>query len=188
VFHGLQIANKKAYLGEMKSHNGMRPQDVVILLKILTVKVPDWQYRDLASDLFLSISEISESLQRSRIAGLIDDSRRNVFKQSLAEFIEHGLRYVFPQIPGTLVSGAPTAHSHKFFRDSFPPQLEYVWPDDNGSRRGLSITPLYKGVTKAIRKDEDLYLLLAAVDVIRVGRAREIKMAIEVLHKYIIGK
>ncbi|MFN5428689.1 MAG: hypothetical protein ACK5BO_11690, partial [Bacteroidota bacterium] len=66
----------------MKSHNGMRPQDIVILLKIITVDNIKWQYRDLASSLSISISEISESLSRSHLAGLVDESRRIVHRQS----------------------------------------------------------------------------------------------------------
>ncbi len=73
----------------MKPHNGMRPQDIVVLLKIITIGNVDWQYRDLSSTLFLSTSEVSESLYRSHIAGLVDESKRKVFRQSLMEFIEH---------------------------------------------------------------------------------------------------
>ncbi len=60
----------------------MRPQDVVILLKILTIPEAGWQYRDLSSLLFISISEIAESLHRSHIAGLIDESKRKVHRMS----------------------------------------------------------------------------------------------------------
>lgn len=169
----------------MKSHNGMRPQDIVILLKILVNPEPDWQYRDLASALYLSVSEISESLSRSHLAGLVDESRRRIHRQSLMEFIEYGLHYVFPQAPGTMVTGIPTAHSQAYFSALFSAELNYVWPDDNGEIRGLSITPLYKGATKAVRKDEQLYILLAAIDIIRVGRTRELKEALIVLRKTI---
>ena len=79
----------------MKAHNGMRSQDIVILLKILTIN-KEWQYRDLSSGLFMSLSEVSESLNRSFLAGLIDVNRKRIFRQSLMEFIEHGLHYVFP--------------------------------------------------------------------------------------------
>ncbi len=164
----------------------MRPQDIVILLKILLLKEANWQYRDLASSLCLSISEVSESLSRSHMAGLIDESKRRVFCQSLMEFLEHGVRYVFPQIPGTMVTGVPTAHSQEFFKAKFPAELEYVWPDVMGEVRGLAITPLYKGVSKAVQKDEELHRLLAAVDILRVGRAREIKVAIKELQKVIL--
>ena len=176
----------KNYLCFMKSHNGMRPQDIVILLKIITVDKMNWQYRDLAFSLSISISEISESLSRSHLAGLVDESRRIVHRLSLLEFIEHGLQYVFPQAPGTLVTGIPTAHSHIFFQKKFSSDLPFVWPDDNGSVRGLAITPLYKGVTVAVRSDEHLYKLLACIDIIRIGRVREIKVALAELKKAIL--
>ena len=117
------------------------------------------------------------------MAGLIDASRRIVFRQSLMEFIEHGIHYVFPQHPGTMVTGVPTAHSHTFFKAHFQAEIDYVWPDTNGWARGLSILPLYKGVTKAILKDDKLYRLLAAIDIIRVGKSRELKLALTELRK-----
>lgn len=164
----------------------MRPQDIVILLKILTIDEPNWQYRDMSAALDISISEISDSLQRSHLAGLVDESRRRVHRQSLMEFVEHGLHYVFPQVPGTMVTGVPTAHSHPFFKAYFTAELEYAWPDSHGITRGLAILPLHKGVPAAALKDEMLYKLLAALDIIRVGRVREKKMAISELKKDIL--
>ena len=169
----------------MKADDGMRPQDIVILLKILTIN-GNWQYRDLSSTLSMSLSEISGSLNRSFLAGLIDESRKNVFRQSLMEFIEHGLHYVFPQHPGTLVTGMPTAHSYEAFSHQFKTDENYVWPDENGSIRGLSITPLYKGVTMAVKHDKKLYSLLAAIEIIRLGKTRELGLALEVLKKNIL--
>lgn len=164
----------------------MRPQDVVILLKILSISHPDWQYRDLAASLSISISEISESLNRSHIAGLIDVNRKKVFRQSLMEFIQYGLHYVFPQIPGTMVTGIGTAHSHTFYKKKFISDINFVWADPDGDMRGLAIEPLYKSVTKAVKKDEALYKLLASIDLIRVGKTRETKLAIEELKKFIL--
>jgi hypothetical protein len=165
----------------------MRPQDAVILLKILTIAEPNWQYRDLAASLSISVSEISESLNRSHMAGLVDESRRKVHRKSLMEFIEYGLHYVFPQAPGSMVTGIPTAHSHDFYAAKFASELNYVWQDDNGSMRGLSIQPMYKTVIKAVKLDEELYKMLASIDIIRVGRVREMKVAIGELKKLILG-
>jgi hypothetical protein len=170
----------------MKSHNGMRPQDIVILLKILTISGSDWQYRDLAASLYLSISEASESLHRSHTAGLIDESKRKIHRQSLMEFIRYGLPYVFPQVPGTMVTGIPTAHSYPFYSKLFKSELNYAWPDTEGNMRGLAIQPLYKSVVKAAKQDELLYKMLASIDIIRVGRTRELKVAIEELQKIIL--
>lgn len=177
---------KTTYICGMKSHNGMRPQDVVILLKILSSPNPSWQYRDLSASLYLSISEISESLSRSHLAGLIDESKKKVHRQSLMEFIQYGLHYVFPQLPGSMVTGIATAHSHPFYKKIFKSELNYAWPDEDGDMRGLAILPLYKNVVKAVKHDEKLYLLLASIDILRVGRTRELKIAIDELRKAIL--
>jgi len=85
-----------------------------------------------------------------------------------------------------LVTGIPTGHSHPFFKNRITAELEYVWPYDHGTTRGLSIAPLYSGATLAVCKDEQLYKWLACIDVIRVGRAREKKIAIKELEKEIM--
>lgn len=95
----------------------------VILLKLLTIQEPDWKYRKLPASLSIAISEVSESLVRSHLAGLIDESRRNVHLQSLMEFLAHGIRYVFPQVPGSMVTGIPTAHSHPSINSILPVSL-----------------------------------------------------------------
>ncbi|MFM8432117.1 MAG: hypothetical protein ACKOA1_04900, partial [Bacteroidota bacterium] len=95
----------------MKKHNGMRPQDVVILLKIATKKLLPWQMKDLAAELFISNSEVSESINRSIQAGLISSDKKTLLKGALLEFLNHGLKYVYPQHPGSIVRGIATAHS-----------------------------------------------------------------------------
>ena len=164
----------------------MRPLDIVILMKLIALKDSPWQYRDLSSTLFISTSEISESINRSIIAGLIDKRNKGVMRNALMEFIQYGVHYVFPQIPGALVNGIETAHSHKFYKQKFVSEIPYVWPSVDGNIRGQAIEPLHKGVVKAIEIDEDLYKLLASIDIIRVGKTREIKLAIEVLKKFIL--
>lgn len=164
----------------------MRPLDIIVMLKLLTIEQPDWQYRDLSASLAMPISEVSEALNRSHMAGLVGENRRSIHRQSLMEFIQYGLHYVFPQVPGTMVTGIATAHSHPFYSAHFSSELKYVWPDENGDIRGLAINPLHKGVVKASKADEKLYLLLASIDIIRVGKTREIKLALEQLKKYIL--
>lgn len=171
----------------MRKHNGMRPQDIVILLKIIALENTTWQAKDIAQSLFISSSEVSESLNRSSIAGLIDYNKKRVNRQSLLEFLEHGIHYVFPQQPGSMTNGIPTAHSHPFLREFFDSDLFYVWPDIHGKERGLSIEPFYLKQTLAVKNDETLYKLLALTDVIRVGRQREIKVAVKELSKILLS-
>jgi len=60
----------------MRKHNGMRPQDIVILLEIIALGKQDWQNKDLAQSLFINGSEISEALNRNQLAGLMDQKRK----------------------------------------------------------------------------------------------------------------
>ncbi len=147
-----------------------------------------WQLAELANSLRISISEISESLNRSRIAGLIDYNKKKVSRQSLLEFLEHGVRYVFPQEPGSMVRGIPTAHSHLDMKKNFISEMDYVWPDNKGTTMGLLIEPFYPKQVEAVSKDELFYKLLSLVDVIRVGKVREIKYAVNELRKNILNE
>lgn len=164
----------------------MRPQDVAILLKVVALQSQHWQLATLANSLHISLSEISESLNRSRIANLIDHHKKKVNKQNLMEFLEHGVRYVFPQQPGALVRGTPTAHSHPLMKKVFVSELDYVWPDNKGKVLGLSIEPFYPKQVDAIREDEMYYKLLSLVDAIRVGKIREVNYAVSELKKHIL--
>lgn len=96
-------------------------------------------------------------------------------RPALQEFILHGLKYVFFPERGELTRGMPTAHAapplDAHFPDSGDPPP--VWPDPEGSVRGMASAPLYKLAPGAARADPALYELLVLVDAIRGGRARE---------------
>ena len=98
----------------MKKHNGMRPLDVVLLLKIITLGNQKYLWKDVAHSLVISPSEISESLNRSVYASLLDSSKNMVLKNNLLDFLMYGLKYVFPQKPAEISRGMPTAHSSPF--------------------------------------------------------------------------
>jgi hypothetical protein len=164
----------------------MRPLDIVVLMKLTALDGRPWQYRDLSSTLFISISEISASLKRSAIAGLVDIEKKNISRNALMEFVQFGLHYVFPQMPGTIAAGIATAHSHPFYQQYFSSNFPYVWPAIDGNIRGQIIEPLHKEVVKASLLDDVLYKLLASIDILRVGKVREKKVAIQELKKYIL--
>jgi len=166
----------------MKQHHGMRPQDIVVLLKIVSVKDVQWRNLDIAYDLEISPSEVSEVLNRCKIAKLIDKEKRKVHLNAFTEFLIYGIRYVFPVEPGAIVKGIPTAHSAPPLNARIVSGNEsYVWPTMKGNSRGLSIIPLYKTVPDAAIKDPEFYKLIALVDAIRIGKAREVKFAIDEL-------
>lgn len=159
----------------------MSPQDIVVLLKIITYDNQPWFQDQLAQALHISQSEISKSLARSKFAGLIDNSGKKVYKMALLEFLQYGIKYVFPDQPGAIVRGIPTAHSAMPLANSIASNEHYVWPSGKGKLRGQAVTPLYPSVVDAVQKDEKLHELLALVDALRVGRAREKELAVKEL-------
>ncbi|MFO7958369.1 MAG: hypothetical protein R6X33_14880 [Candidatus Brocadiia bacterium] len=168
----------------MREHHGMRPQDVVILLKILCFQDDAWRQKDIAAELSISQSEVSEALARSALTGLMARDKRTVHRKALQEFLLHGLKYVFPAMPGPIVRGMPTAHSAEPLRGMIRGDGEmYVWPYDHGNARGQAIEPLYRTVPEAAAESECLHRLLAVTDALRVGRARERNLAAQKLRE-----
>ncbi len=56
-----------------------------------------------------------------------------------------------------------------------------AWPDPDGDVRGEELRPLYRSIPYAARRDPALYELLALVDALRGGRARERMLAADEL-------
>jgi len=171
----------------MKKNQQMKPQDIVLLLKIISINTNLWEQKPIAESLEMSQSEVSESVARSKYAGLLNPKGKTVMKHGLLEFLAHGLAYVFPQKPGPIVRGIPTSHSAYPLNGMIQSNEVYVWPYAKGTVKGHSIEPLYKSVPQAVLKDEKLHALLALVDAIRVGRAREKEMAITELKNRILN-
>lgn len=170
----------------MKIHQGIRPQDIVILLKMITIRKEDWYLKDLANELEISQSEISESLNRSQIAGFVGRDKKKVEREAVMEFLAHGLKYTFPEEPGKIINGYSAAHSAAPLYHVFRSQESYVWPHKNGTRRGHYIRPLHKNAPNACMKDDKLYELLALSDVIRMGSRTEKEKAVLELRRRIL--
>lgn len=167
----------------MKKHNGMRPQDIVVLLKIVAMGELQWRHLDIVNGTGISPSEVSEAINRCKLANLIDSKKTSVHINAFKEFLIYGLKYVFPTEPGAVVVGIPTAHSASPIKEHIVSDEIFVWSSAKGTHRGQAIEPLYKTVPEYALEDSLFYELLVIVDTIRVGRAREINIAKEELEK-----
>jgi len=174
------------YLKNMKSATiQMKPQDVVILLKIIAMRSDNWQQKPLADSLKMSQSEISQAASRMQYAGIL--LGKKVMRLAFFDFLKYGLSYVFPQKPGPIVRGMPTAHSALPLNKKIISEEQFVWPYAAGKVRGHGIVPLYSSVPDAAMNDSALYELLALVDAVRVGRTREKDLALKELEKRIVN-
>jgi len=169
----------------MKKHSGMRPHDIAILLKIASKGRQNWYMKDLAYELGISASEISESINRSVISGLLGKDKKTLNKLALIDFLKSGLRYVYPQQPGSMVRGIGTAHSAPPLSEEIMSEEPFVWPFAEGNIRGQAIEPLHPKIPEACLRDSKFYELMALTDAIRVGKVREQHLAFEMIKERI---
>ena len=159
----------------------LKPQDVVVVLKLFGYPGRRPPISIVASELGLSPSEVHGAIQRLRGSRLLHGpalkDQPNI--SGLEEFLIHGLKYAFPAEHGEVTRGIPTSYAAEPLKSeiSISNDLPPVWPWHDGDTRGVGLDPLYKNVPRAALRDPALYQLLALVDAIRDGRARERNLA-----------
>lgn len=163
----------------------LKPQDILILLKLAAIGDRQWSFSSLGSELGMSPSEVHGGIKRATNSRLFDPNRKVPILRSLLEFLVHGVKYVFPPETGRPTRGIPTSYAAPplnslIVQSDDPPP---VWPTPDGNARGYEFAPLFRSVPKAAANDGNLYELLALVDAIRDGRARERELAVRELTK-----
>lgn len=166
----------------------LKPQDLVVLLRLALEPGAAPTYAALAAELGLTASEIHAALERATLAQLARKDqvgKPSVVRAALKLFIQHGARYAFPAIHGGATRGMPTGYAAPPLRDKIvqPNDLPPVWPHKNGAVRGLAFYPLYPTVPEAAARNPALYELLSLFDAIRGGSARERDLASKLLEE-----
>ena len=186
----------------------LKPQDIVILLKILSMMVlnkndheESLSQNKLATLLCMSVSEVNAGIKRLVQSGLLapvltDDHKNKIIflpsKPACEECLISAVKYFFPVELGSYTRGIATSYAapillkHFILGDDPIP----VWPYGEGDKRGLALEPLYSSVPKSLTQFPDpiFYELLVLVDAIRSGRARERNIATTLLKEIIHGK
>ena len=106
---------------------------------------------------------------------------------ALMEFLGAGVLYAFPAVAGAESRGVPTSHSAGVLGGDYSTAEPLVWPSVEGRVRGASVAPLYDGAAATAARNPALYELLALVDAVRLGRARERTRAKQVLRERIVA-
>jgi hypothetical protein len=165
----------------------LKPQDVFIMLKLVVRDGAEWSYPTLSHELAMSASEVHAGVKRAVAARLMDMHRKIPVKSNLLEFLIHGVKYAYPPDRGGVTRGMPTGYAAQPLRELImqPDEPPPVWPDPEGQVRGYEFSPLYGSAPPACKVDLKLYELLALVDAIRDGRARERKIAIKEINSRI---
>jgi hypothetical protein len=162
----------------------LKPQDLFVCLHLGLVPNTKPIYAALAESLHMPVSTVHRSLQRVSAAKLLDHDLQ-IIRPNLLELLVHGVRYVFFTQLGSQSRGVPTGAAAPGLRDRLAVSSENspVWPHPNGRARGHILAPLHPSVSQVALENPTLHTALAAVDLIRIGTARERAVASEVLQE-----
>lgn len=171
----------------------LKPQDVILAVKLFCKGKDDWSQAVLSQELVISVSEINAGLKRLSAAKLVEqhnDGRRwVVIRNAFKEFLLHGIKYVFPAVKSGPAVGLVTAYHHIDYQSHFNEQpLVAVWPDAKAKTKGFAIEPLYPTVSSAAKNDPELYSWLALIDCLRDRDNEELSVAEVLLREKITRK
>lgn len=163
----------------------LKPQELLVILKVSAHPDRHFTFAALAQELWMSPAEVHASVKRAKGAGLVNIRGRGDWspvRPAVQEFLVHGARYAFPAEIGPVKRGVPTAHGAEplvslLHSEGDPP----VWAHPQGNARGPSISPIYRTAPQAALADPALHRLLALLDALRMGRARERELAANLL-------
>lgn len=106
----------------------------------------------------------------------------DAIRPNLLEFLTCGARYaIFPIRTGGNTRGMPTAASAPGIIEHLAGGSSVVWPWPEGRLRGEGLEPIYPTVPLIAEGDPAFYVVLAALDLLRIGTARERSIASEIL-------
>jgi hypothetical protein len=164
----------------------LKPQDLLVMLKVAAHGAQRWTYAGLGEALLMSASEVHASVKRAVACGLAVAPGRgswSLVRPALLEFAEHGVRYVWPATLGPVKRGVPTAFGTAPLdaRITAAPGEAPVWAHAQGSAKGPSLSPIYRTAADAALADPALHRMLALLDALRSGRARERTLAASLL-------
>lgn len=164
----------------------LKPQDLLVLLKVAAHPPQRWTYAALGEALAMSASEAHASVKRAVASGLAVAPARGEWspvRPNLLEFIVHGVRYIWPATPGPVKRGVPTAFGAEPLASMLTaaPGEAPVWAHPAGSAKGPTLSPLYRTAPQAALTDPALHRMLALVDALRAGRARERTLAAKLM-------
>ena len=169
--------------------DSLRPQDLILVIKLVCNPPADWTYAEAGEHLGQSASQVFTSANRAAQSGLLYHPTLHASpnRSALKEFLIHGVKYAFPVYRGSMTRGIPTSWGAPPLNRQIATSHEPlpVWPHPDGATRGVELSPLYKTAPKIALADVKVYEILALVDAIREGRARERDIAIKELTRRI---
>jgi hypothetical protein len=168
----------------------LRQVDIGVLLYLMLH--PLESYAHLAVLLGISKSTGHASIARLRRSGLVHRVGRagaEVAAGPALEFLQFGVGPAFPADTTPKARGVPTGFMalEEPHGGGLVDATPAVWPSPLGQTIGMGVTPLVPGAPDLRLREPRLYRLLALVDALRLGDARERETARAALREAILS-
>jgi hypothetical protein len=160
----------------------------ILVLAALVVNGATSSTRQLATKLGLSKSQIANSIRRLIDARLLLGGKqdRRIVRLAVRELLSHGLRYLCPARLDGIALGLLTAHSFEPIAKQLLAEGDpLIMPLAEGPRRGRVLVPIHPRAPEAAAADSRMHEVLALLDALRVGRARERELATDLLRRWL---
>jgi hypothetical protein len=172
----------------------LKGQDIALIIRLL-LNIETRQsveHLKLAYKLHISQSEVSKSfirLEKVNLVSRYSNKSLQIHKHELYEMLTHGLRYFMEAELNLPQRGIITAYSFPSIKKELVSEEDYIWPYIEGEARGISISPLYKTLPHALYRAPDpvFHEMMSAIDLLRIGESRGVKVAKKILEKRIWG-
>ena len=156
------------------------PQDILPLMVLFKESQNEALHQShLSTRLHWPASGLHRSLSRLNESRLWNKASNRVDHLATIHFLRYGLPHVFPAKPHPLCRGMTTAQ----LPEIAPPEIPFVWPDESSGTMGIGVEPLDAGFVYLCHKEPDWKPWLELVEVFRLGRIREIVLAVQIMEK-----
>ena len=96
-----------------------------------------------------------------------------VNKIGLYSLLVNSIQFLIPAEVGSIINGVPTAFSSPDSREHFAQEeFPYVWSQQKGDTKGISLEPIYSKAALLKDNNDDLYKVLGILDLLRIPNAR----------------
>lgn len=171
----------------------LKPQDIVVgLLVASQMQLNSYlNRREMAGLSGLSLGEVANCYKRLSVLHLIVPAPRlngtepsaftnRLNVSAMTEFLCYGVRYYSqPEVSG-YGRGVPTGWNCPALSSPggmISRDVPLAWPSSSGGVNGELITPIHQCAVRASAQNPFVYAMCSLIDVMRVGRPREISIA-----------
>jgi|GEM_PF-2387873 len=163
----------------------MKPQDVLLALKIVANTPLSLRQIDLAHSLHISQSEINRSLARLAECTIYIKETKTIDILKLMEFIEHAAPFVLHINRTGPTGGKPLFQSKRYKHNRFQIPVQWGWTNQKGKKGLHGYAPFHPSVPISCQSDPALHRLVVLFERTLISDAPERDLVLIELYAFL---